>query len=104
MLMMLIRIIVRNRTVMIVDIPLRDLDWVRRSWERMISLKEVEGETWRVVKGHIRWHSIRIIRILVNRRRVVVGMKDLNIKGSKEEKISGIMQSSGSPNGDFEGP
>lgn len=88
---------------MMVEIPLRDLDWVRRSWERMISLREKEGEDRREVEGHIWWLSIRIIRMLIKRRRVVVGIKDLNMKGSKEEKISGIMQNSGEPNGDFEG-
>jgi hypothetical protein len=33
----------------------------------------------------------------------MVGIKDLNMEGSNEEKISGIIQGPGYPIGDFEG-
>jgi len=60
-------------------------------------------EDAREVDGEMDALRIRITDKLAANSPIIVGIQDLNITGSNEEKMSGIMQDSGCPNVDFEG-
>ena len=89
---------------MISVIPLSILDCVRNSWETIVSLIGNRVAGIRQVQGDSDdFNRRRMIRFDMIRP-VIVGIQDLNMIGSKEEKMSGIIQASGCPIGDFEGP
>ena len=95
--------IVINSVEMIKVSPFKNLDWVRRSCAEIVSLISRVADDSRISTGKIDDLIIRMMIRLIIIRPVMVGMNDLNIAGSNEEKMSGVMQDSGWPNGDFEG-
>lgn len=99
----LVKTIKINRLVTTDDSPFKDFLFVRLSWDIIVDMLIDLGIFIRDTDKLENLFKTKIRRNVSNRNIEVEGTTDVYREGSNEEKMSGIMQNSGGPIGDFEG-
>jgi hypothetical protein len=99
----LIKMIIKNEEEMISEVPFKDLDWVRISWVNIKLIIPVIDEYLRMAAGNVDIFIRINIDGVIRSMAVMLGMNDLNEYGSKDEKMSGIIQDPDNSVDSFEG-
>ena len=93
----LMKIIEKNKVLIVCLRPFRLYIYVRESWAIM---RRINGVNIEVARDEViqkdSWVIIINVRFIIIKR-LIDGLSELNLNGSNEEKMSGIIQNMGGP-------